>query len=161
MRSRSPAGGALAAIALCISATLAEAQDGARHDVQIPAQALGSAIATLARQTHCQIIYSSDLVAGRAAPALNGSMTLEQALGTLLDQSGLSFEFLDAHTVTLARVEPQPIRTRDDTPPPSSRQIERQVPAAAADEAVAEVVITGSSIRGAAPVGSSVITVGE
>ncbi|HVY81349.1 MAG TPA: TonB-dependent receptor [Steroidobacteraceae bacterium] len=140
----------------------APAQAAMRHEIHIPAQPLGAAIAALARQTECQIIYSADLVAGRAAAPLSGSMTLEQALETLLDHTGLTFEFLDAHTITLAAGSPP----KSESPVPASpRRIalaQAEEPAAAPApaapaEALQEVVVTGSSIRGATPVGSAVV----
>jgi iron complex outermembrane receptor protein len=160
MRLKNVARGSVAAIILGLAGASVTAQAAARHQIQIPAQPLDSAIATLARQTDVQIIYSSDLVAGRAAPALNGSMTLEQALGTLLERTGLSFEFLDAGTVTLAQVA-QPRRTATTPSPraPASAQADSATRTAIDDTPIQEVVVTGSSIRGAAPVGSSVITV--
>ena len=71
------------------------------HRIDIPAQQLASALAMLARQTSIQLVYSAALVEGRRSRALTGSMTTEQALEQLLDETGLEFEFLDQRTVTL------------------------------------------------------------
>lgn len=78
------------------------AQAAMVHRVDIPAQQLASALATLARQTSIQLVYSTQLVEGRGSRALSGSMTPEQALERLLDDTGLEFEFLDPRTVTLS-----------------------------------------------------------
>lgn len=78
------------------------AQAAMVHRVDIPAQQLASALATLARQTSIQLVYSTALVEGRSSRALSGAMTPEQALEQLLDDSGLEFEFLDPSTVTLS-----------------------------------------------------------
>jgi len=77
------------------------AQAAIKHQIDIPAQKLGSALAALAQQTRIQLVYPTELVEGQQARSLNGSMTPEDALRVLLERSQLRFEFLDAQTVTL------------------------------------------------------------
>lgn len=83
----------------CINAT--NAQAAIKHSVDIPAQELGTALVTLAKQTHLQLVYSSDLVAGRNSRNLSGSMTPDEALDKLLARTGLKHEFIDSQTVAL------------------------------------------------------------
>lgn len=80
------------------------AQSEARHAVEVEAQDLGTALRLLAQQTRLQIVYSADLVQGKRAPALDGSLTAREALERVLAGSGLEYEFLDSQTVTLSRV---------------------------------------------------------
>ncbi|WGS87482.1 TonB-dependent siderophore receptor [Methylomonas sp. UP202] len=57
----------------------------------IPAQDLAGALQKLAAQSGKQIFYAHDHVAGRRAPALQGSMTLAEAAAKLLAGTGLSY----------------------------------------------------------------------
>ncbi|RRD56709.1 TonB-dependent siderophore receptor [Comamonadaceae bacterium OH2545_COT-014] len=61
---------------------------GARA-IQLPAQPLGTALNTLARQAGVPIAADDALVAGQSAPAVAGQLTTAQALGRLLAGSGL------------------------------------------------------------------------
>jgi iron complex outermembrane receptor protein len=62
---------------------------GQTVNIDLPAQALGSAITTLSAQTGVQVFASGDVVKGRTAPAVAGRMTPRQALERLLSGSGL------------------------------------------------------------------------
>lgn len=94
----------LAGIVLALSmATQPLAQAAVRHDLDIPAQQLGSALTTLARQARIQVVYAAELVEGKTSTAIAGSMTPEEALERILGPANLQFEFIDASTVTLKR----------------------------------------------------------
>jgi len=56
----------------------------------LSAQPLGQALNALARQAGVAISVNADLVAGKTAPALNGTMSLRDALQRLLAGSGLA-----------------------------------------------------------------------
>lgn len=68
----------------------APAQADATFAISVPAQALGPALNELARQARLQLMVHPDLVAGRRAPAVSGTLTARQALNRLLADSGLS-----------------------------------------------------------------------
>jgi len=94
----------VAGILLSFSAiTPSLAQAAIKHPIDIRQQQLASALTELARQTHIQVVYTSDLVEGLRTPALSGTMTPEEALGQLLSNTGLRYEFVDSQTVTLSR----------------------------------------------------------
>ncbi|MHC9083452.1 TonB-dependent siderophore receptor [Luteimonas sp. RIT-PG2_3] len=57
--------------------------------IDLPAQPLGRSINALARQAGVAISVDADLVAGHSASALNGRLTLTQALERLLQGTGL------------------------------------------------------------------------
>ena len=57
--------------------------------VAVPAQALGTALNTLARQAGLQLMVHPDLVAGKHAPAVSGQLSARQALERLLAGTGL------------------------------------------------------------------------
>lgn len=79
------------------------AQATIKYQLDVPSQPLGAALATLAKQTQLQVVYATELVEGFNSSTLHGSMTREEALRQLLARTGLQFEFLDAHTVTLSQ----------------------------------------------------------
>lgn len=55
----------------------------------IPAQPLGSAIDSLAKQVGLHVFYADDAVQGRESTAVQGIYTPKQALGQLLEGSGV------------------------------------------------------------------------
>ncbi|WP_235471307.1 TonB-dependent siderophore receptor [Herbaspirillum hiltneri] len=69
-------------------AAMAWAQSAA-VDLDIPAQRLDNALRALARQSGKPIVFSTDIAESRQAPALKGSLTVDEALRRLLDHSGL------------------------------------------------------------------------
>ena len=77
------------AIAGALVAAPLYAQSAATFAIALPAQPLGSALNELARQASFQLIVHPDLVAGRSAPAVSGSLSAQQALDRLLAGSGL------------------------------------------------------------------------
>ena len=80
-------------IVVAIASTLAvsplQAQNAASFAIALPSQPLGSALNELARQASFQLIVHPDLVAGKNAPAVSGSLSAQQALVRLLAGSGL------------------------------------------------------------------------
>ena len=61
----------------------------ATRSIQLQAQPLGQALNELARQADLQLSFPADRVAGRTAPALQGQMTVREALDRLLVGTGL------------------------------------------------------------------------
>ncbi|WP_165191586.1 TonB-dependent receptor [Caulobacter soli] len=126
-----------AALAL-VAATPAPAQEATR-DYDLPAQALGKSLGEVARVSGRQVVVSSSLVRDKTAPALKGRYTAEQAYDALLARQNLKVTPVGAVLVLQAAApgEPQP----------------------AAAESLSEIVVTGTRIRGAAPVGSNLIAI--
>ncbi|QPK65543.1 TonB-dependent receptor [Methylomonas sp. LL1] len=71
----------------------------------IPAQSLNNALLQFAADAHLELVFSADLVRGFEAGHLIGAMTPEQALQSLLKDSGLGYRFLDQRTVMLLQGE--------------------------------------------------------
>lgn len=93
------------------------AQGQERVDVDLPAAPLGEAINALAQQSAVQIIFASDLGAGRNAPAVKGRFTAEEALQTLLKDSGLQVQAKDERTfVIIAQAAPASSRETQSVP---------------------------------------------
>ncbi|UPK85863.1 TonB-dependent receptor [Pseudomonas sp. A2] len=77
------------------------AQGREKVNVDLPAAPLGDAINALAQQSSVQIIFASDLGAGRNAPAVKGRFTPEEALQTLLKDSDLQVQAKDERTFVI------------------------------------------------------------
>ncbi|WP_061288239.1 TonB-dependent siderophore receptor [Azotobacter vinelandii] len=65
------------------------------YTLDIPAQALDQALNALAGQTGRRILFATDIAEGHSAPALHGSLTVEQALQRLLGGSNLAMRKTD------------------------------------------------------------------
>ncbi|NMY75728.1 TonB-dependent siderophore receptor [Pseudomonas lundensis] len=91
------------------TAQTATAQDTAistrQVTVSVPAQDLDQALTQFADQADLHLLFTSAEVAGLHSPALQGQMSVAQALQTLLAGSGLNWQFSDARTVTLHKPE--------------------------------------------------------
>lgn len=136
----------LLASAAVLSLTLAgqaaaQTRDAART-YDLPAQDLGRALSAVAQTSGREVIAPSDLVAGKTAPALKGRYGADQAFERLLARSGLVLV------------------------PVGDKLILRRATVAAAGESLAgdpellsELVVTGTRIRGAAPVGSNLVSI--
>ena len=107
---------------------------------RVPAGPLQTALPLFAAQSGEQILYSTDLVAGRQSPGVTGSLNTDRALTTLLEGTGLRAR----------RTSPNTLVVFD----PSTR-------AAVSDEAteIEDVIVTGSLIRGVADGPSPVVSV--
>lgn len=84
---------AIVAAALIGTTLPAVAQTPARPvAIDIHAQPLSDALVQLGRQTSLQLFFAPELVAGRQAPAVRGTLTPESALDALLKGSGLQYQ---------------------------------------------------------------------
>jgi iron complex outermembrane receptor protein len=95
---------ALLSLALVGLSVAEETSAAVRRPTNIPAQDLGSALQTLARERGFQIVYASEDTNGRSTAGAVGEFTTEEALGRLLRGTGLTYRYLDDKTVTIHRV---------------------------------------------------------
>jgi iron complex outermembrane receptor protein len=126
--------GALAA-AICVAPTIAQARKLQHFD--IAAQPLNDAITSFGVASGHDILAPSDILEGKQSQPLSGDYSLDQALKTLLRGSGLHADLV--HKTFVIR----PDRTVSDT--------------VSGDNA--ELVVTGTRIRGGAPTGSPVVVI--
>ncbi len=94
------------ALLLFCTGLFPEALRGAEHvtyTLHIASQPLDSALQEFARQTGIQIIFFSYLTDGRRAPALDGIYTVDLAMNALLADSMLTFRWVNARTIEIAR----------------------------------------------------------
>ena len=87
-------------LCLSISNSFANADQAARN-YHIPAQALDSSLLRLAADSGLEILFTADKVRGLSGNSVNGSMTSAEALTHILQDSGMTYRFVDAKTVTI------------------------------------------------------------
>ena len=67
--------------------------------LNIPSQALASALNELGKQANLQILYSPDQVQGIKSRSVRGSLAPVKALESLLQGSGISYQLRDRKSV--------------------------------------------------------------
>lgn len=89
-------------VTLAIGLAAASDADAAiKRYINVPAQSLGPALRSLAKQRNFQIIYASQDVADLRSPGAVGEFTADQALEQLLGGTGFTYRYLDERTVTI------------------------------------------------------------
>ncbi|MEI9988584.1 MAG: TonB-dependent receptor [Rhizomicrobium sp.] len=109
------------------------------YTFDIPAEPLSSSLRAFAQVSGQQIIFTDDLVAGKSAPALHGSYSVEDALKQLLAGTGLVIE----------RAPNGAIMVRSKNAQAASN--EGAALEGDSDKAVETVVVTGTLIKGVTP----------
>src|SRR5262249_8323779 len=88
------------------------------------------ALQALAADREMQVLYRTEVVGNRQTSGVAGEFTLDEALGKLLNGTGLSFKYLDDKTITIVptpvpvapqRVAPAPPADTNGGEKPSSR----------------------------------------
>ena len=103
--------GILTAVGILSVVSLSMADDvraDIKKDTNIPAETLGAALQTLARQRKFQIVYVSEQVDDLRTEGAKGQLTPTQALNRLLLGTGLTYQVLDEKTVTIVPVGASP-----------------------------------------------------
>jgi iron complex outermembrane recepter protein len=72
-----------------------------RKDTNIPAESLDTALQTLATTYDFQVLYRTEIVQGLRTKGASGTLSRIEALGQVLDGTGLSYKYLDEKTVTV------------------------------------------------------------
>jgi iron complex outermembrane recepter protein len=80
---------------------LAQSAAPAGPVVAIPAQPLGLALAAFARQTGLQVLYVSGLVRAHTSHAVPARLSANAALATMLQGTGLRYEYLTANSIRI------------------------------------------------------------
>jgi iron complex outermembrane receptor protein len=165
---------------------LASADDAAatRKPTSIAAQQLGPALNQLAQSRGLQVLYLSSTVRDRRTPGASGDITTDEALEQLLNGTGLTYRYLDAHTVTVIPAPvpdsegasaslPAPVRdgasgaaaSQTPKPPPArylfgpTAPLPREQTRSAEDSPLQEIIVTGSRIGAPNEVSTSPIAV--
>src|ERR1700690_3323680 len=87
-------------------------------NLSIPAEPLANALNDLAQQSGLQVMFASELVARLKSPEVKGALTATEALQRLLTNTGLRYEFVNPHTITIVGPEPKPAAPAVDTKAP-------------------------------------------
>jgi TonB family protein len=93
----------------------------ARHVVtfSIPVQSLASALEIFSRVSNVQVLYDSRLAAGQHSTAVQGDFSVDVALQTLLQGTGLLVRYTRGHDVILMPVGGEAALSAMGTPPPA------------------------------------------
>ncbi|MBL8271689.1 TonB-dependent receptor [Steroidobacter sp.] len=78
-----------------------DVQAAIRKSTHIPAQGLGPALQTLAKDRDFQIVYRPEFVRGLSTTGISGELTPEEALTQLLQGTGLTHRKVDDKTITI------------------------------------------------------------
>lgn len=96
------------ATAICISLAGLAAADSAtaaiRKTTSIPAEGLGPALTTLAKEFDFQVLYRTEVVGALRTAGVSGEMTAAEALEHVLTGTGLTYRYLDDKTITILPV---------------------------------------------------------
>jgi len=90
---------ACATLAICPAIVHAEAPAQVRLD--IASQDLGTALTELAAKSNREIYFSADLTRGKRSKSLNGRLTVDQALNTLLANTGLKYRLNEDGSIVI------------------------------------------------------------
>jgi iron complex outermembrane recepter protein len=165
------------AICLCVVA-LCQADDATasiRKTTNIPAEELGSALQTLAKDYDFQVLYRTETVNNLKTQGAVGSLTSDEALVQVLSGTGLSYKYLDPQTVTIISASTAVSQSNSEqgtqdtgggkqssqdfrvaqvdqaTSKASAVEVENTEAAHEKKSDLDEIVVTGTHIRGAAP----------
>ena len=131
------AGSAALVAMLLVAPPVAEGQTSDVRSYDMPAQDLGSALRQVGALSGHSVVVATDLVAGLQAPALKGRYTVDDAVAALLRGTRLRAVAVNGALVI----------ERD----PGGDSAAADVPG--------EILVTGTRIRGKAPVGSPVVVI--
>lgn len=127
----------------CLFPTIAHAQSmEASSTYNIPAGDLASAVDTFSRQSGLQILYKPELLAGKRAELVTGSLRGSDAFNKLLKGSGVTWEKVNETTYVL-RDKQKKAQDKSITAPPGKASI------SASDEegkvtTLSEILVVGS-----------------
>src|SRR5713101_2417486 len=83
---------------------LVQANEPTIH-IDIPEEPLAMALRQFADQTGLQLAIETSLATGKTSAAIKGEFSARAALDTLLQGTGLRYEFLDSGTVAVVPVD--------------------------------------------------------
>jgi iron complex outermembrane receptor protein len=95
----------LAAVPAFLLAAGAHA-DAATYQIRVAPQSFAQALRSFADQTQLQVVYPAELGAGLTSPGAQGTLTAEQALQSLLNGTGLSYQFINDRTIAIGAPKP-------------------------------------------------------
>src|SRR5690242_19714364 len=103
----------LALAAMPIAVLWSGSVQAQQRSFDVPAQEATKSIPEFARQAGIQISAPSERLKGMRTPAIRGALTTDEALGKLLEGTGLTYLYLDRNTIAI-QVRPVARAARDD-----------------------------------------------
>jgi iron complex outermembrane receptor protein len=154
----------LACVAALVAAPSLAAPASAAVAFNIKAGSLEQALVAYSTQSGLQLLYTADLVKGLQAPAVDGPLTPTAALSRLLAGTGLVADYTSRGSIVLRRAPSPGPRMLDPGGRSASpaavstadAEVTRPVPSPNSHQ-VAEVVVTGSHLRGVTESPSEVV----
>jgi iron complex outermembrane receptor protein len=144
----------LLALSICAPVAFAETQATQTQAIEIPAltadipaQPLAQALEAFARQTGLQLVYVSEVVHDQRSRAVSSGLSASNALGRLLEGTGLQFEYLTSRSVHVLAAFVGP-----------PKQVVTQIPKR---EAMQEVIVTAEKREeslNVVPISANVLT---
>jgi iron complex outermembrane receptor protein len=146
--------GAAAVAIICASSAWAQAKT-----FDVPSEEAVNSIPEFARQAGMQIVAPADQLEGLKTGAIKGTYDVRVGLDKLLQGTGLQIASTDDQTILLRAP-----RKKNVMAAPVMEAAGSSIDAAPSKpgaEDVETVTVTGTSIRGVAPIGSNLVTVGR
>jgi len=94
---------------MMVPVTSAHAQDRARRGFNIPAQDVAAALEEFGRQSGKAVMFNRDRLTGARSKTVRGSYPADQALGRLLEGTGLSFRAANANAYVVETPAPREV----------------------------------------------------
>jgi iron complex outermembrane receptor protein len=137
-----------------------------KHSINLPAADLIASLDLLGRQSGIEFIYDADRLRGMHAPAVSGSLTPKEALRQLLQ--GTPFGLVERPSGAIVIVAP-PEENQLNSDSSGQRPPENRLPQAGPSASISsghrsavqgstsldQIIVTGTNIRGAAPIGAA------
>ncbi|MDR6623863.1 TonB-dependent receptor [Caulobacter segnis] len=152
----------LALAAGAAPAALAAPKPATTAEIHLPPGPLDAALLTLAKQTGVSIVFTSQMVDGRQARAVDGRMTPQQAVTQLIAGTDLEMRLAGERVLVLRprdavfRTATSPDAAGSAAADPGEVKAQDAIPTAQEPTVVAEIVV-GSHIRGVKDTASPVV----
>lgn len=105
---RAVVAGAIACLSLAGLAVASEVQAAIKKNISIPAGGLGPALHMLSSERDIHVIFVSEDVNKLSTRGVRGDLTIEEVLNQLLNGTGLTYQYIDAQTVSILPVASEP-----------------------------------------------------
>jgi iron complex outermembrane receptor protein len=130
---------ALLAAILAMSPMLADAA-GPVYEFDIPPGDLGDALRAFGTTADTPILFSPDVVRGRRSGALQGRLSIDQAMDSLLSNTALTFKRTETNVILIAQAEQ--VETQRPAPTRSAPVADRSAVNLEQTQIVEEVIVT-------------------
>ena len=99
---------AVACLSLAGLSVAADVQASIKKSISIPAGGLGPALHMLSEERDIHVVFISEDVNKLSTEGARGDLTVDEVLNQLLSGTGLTYQYIDAKTVSILPVAPAP-----------------------------------------------------